>query len=95
MERTIELPRRFDAATARRLAETLGEHRGSALRFEASAVESVSAMGIELIIAIARQWQADGKSFTLSGLSERFKATCQTLGLNAERPWEILGGERA
>lgn len=91
-QRTVELPRRFDAVAAKRLIATLDESRGAALRIDASAVENVSALGIEVIISAARQWQADGQSITLFGQSERFVGTCQTLGFDSNQPWKPFEG---
>ncbi len=89
-QRTVELPKRFDAAAAKRLVETLNGHRGACVQINAAAVESVSALGIEVIISAARQWQADGQPITLARQSERFVSTCQTLGINSSQPWEPL-----
>jgi len=91
-QRTLDLPRRFDAVAAKRLIATLGESRGSALEIDASAVENMSALGIEVIISAARQWQADGQPFTLLRQSKRFVGTCHTLGINSNQPWEPLDG---
>lgn len=95
MERIVELPRRFDAAQAQRLVGTLREHRGAALRFDASAVESMSALGLEVLVSAAKQWDADGLPLSVSSPSERFAATCRTLGLQADRPWEPLTRDEA
>ena len=95
MERIVELPRRFDAAYAQRLVGTLREHRGTPLRFDAGEVESISALGLEVIVSAAIQWQSDGFPVSISNQSKRFAATCRTLGLRADRPWEPLAEEEA
>ena len=87
MANVMELVSRLDSGQAQGLAAELAARRGAPLTLDAGAVENVSALAIEVIIAAARQWALDGQAFALAGRSARFAETCAVLGLDPERPW--------
>ena len=87
MVRVLKLVSRLDSAQAQPLAADLCARRGRALQLDVSAVESISALALEVIIAAARQWALDGQEFALTGRSARFAETCTLLGLEPASPW--------
>lgn len=87
MVRVLKLVSRLDSAQAQPLAADLCARRGRALQLDVSAVESISALALEVIIAAARQWALDGQDFALTGRSTRFAETCTLLGLAPANPW--------
>jgi len=88
MDRIVRLPRRLDVSAGIELREALLQRRGGPLALDASAVESVSGLALELIVAAARQWAEDGAEFTLCDPSDGFASVCRTLGLDPRTPWE-------
>lgn len=88
MDRIVRLPRRLDVSAGIELRETLLQRRGSPLELDASAVESVSGLALEMIVAAARQWAEDGAEFSFAAPSDGFAAACRTLGLEPQSPWE-------
>lgn len=88
MARVLKLVTRLDSAQAQALAADLCARRGKPLLLDISAVETVSALALEVIIAAARQWALDGQEFALTGRSARFTETCTTLGLAPDCPWQ-------
>jgi chemotaxis protein CheX len=89
----IHLPARLDSAAARPVADSLRAVVGRPVRIDATAVERAGALGIEVLVAAARQWQADGQPFELVGPSDAFTATCNLLGVLPDRPWVASGKE--
>ena len=87
MAGVLKLATRLDSAQAQRLAADLCARRGKPLQLDISAVETISALALEVIIAAARQWARDGHDLTLTGRSARFAETCTTLGLAPQSPW--------
>ena len=87
MTERLCLPARLDTSGARALADMLMAHRGGPLGIDASAVEVVGALAMEVLIAAGRQWQADGHRLAIDGASPRFIAACKVLGLSPQAPW--------
>lgn len=84
------LPVRLDSSAAPGLVAALRDRAGRPLILDAGRVEVIGALALEVIIAGGRQWEADGKSLTISQPSARFTAACQALGLNVAAPWQGL-----
>lgn len=63
------------------LAEQFQSRRSDDLRIDASAVERIDTTCIELMIAAAKLWAADGNKLVLETMSEQFESTLSTLGL--------------
>lgn len=87
MTERLCLPARLDTSGARALADMLMARRGSPLGIDASEVEVVGALAMEVLIAAGRQWQADGHGLAIEGASPRFIASCEVLGLSPDAPW--------
>jgi anti-anti-sigma regulatory factor len=81
------LPARLDSSGAIPLVQALQMRRGQPLCLDASEVEVIGALALEVIIAAARQWAADDQPFSLAAPSKRFCATCTSLGLCSDAPW--------
>lgn len=81
------LPRRLDSSGAPGLAQALIARRGAALVLDASEVEVIGALALEVLIAAGRQWAADAQPISIIAPSERFQSACATLGLMPLTPW--------
>lgn len=68
--------------------------RGRPLVVDASEVEVIGALALEVIVSARRQWQADGQPFALQDPSDRFRSSCSALGLSADAPWDTGSGAR-
>ena len=58
--------------------------RGSALVIDASAVERVGALCIQVLMAGAKSWEEDKQSFTFAKVSDAFTKTTQLIGVNID-----------
>lgn len=88
MTELIKLPGRLDSSGAPSLVETLLAHRGGPLTIDASGVEVIGALAMEVLIAAGRQWDADGQTLTIADPSDRYLSACETMGLVAVAPWQ-------
>lgn len=84
MDDVLKLPATLDVARARAVFENLAGRRGSPLTIDASEVEKVSALAVEVLIAARRQWDADGLPFALGNMSAAARDTLAGLGLDPE-----------
>ena len=83
----LTLPTRLGSSEAPTLLNGLLDRRGRALTLDASGVEMIGALSMEVIVAAGQQWAADGLVLDLAHPSDRFAATCATLGLRPDAPW--------
>ena len=83
----LALPSRLDSSAAASLLNALLARRGQPLQLDASRVELVGALALEVVIAAGRQWDSDGQPLWIKGPSDRFTSACDALGLNARAPW--------
>jgi anti-anti-sigma regulatory factor len=83
----LMLPQRLDALAAQRLLADLLERRGQPLSLDASSVETISALALEVVVSAGLQWQCDQKPICIVAVSEGYQSACGTLGLNAYQPW--------
>jgi chemotaxis protein CheX len=90
MIEVFALPSRLDSSAAPSLLDSLMTRRGQPLHLDASEVELVGALALEVVIAAGRQWDLDGHPFSLKSPSDRFTSACDVLGLNATAPWLAL-----
>ncbi len=58
--------------------------RGSALVIDASAVERVGALCVQVLMAGAKSWEEDKQSFTFAKVSDAFTKTTQLIGVNID-----------
>lgn len=92
------LPNRLDSSGAAALAASLLAHRGHGLILDASGVEVIGALSMEVLIATGRQWTADEQVLTVHAPSSRYISACETMGLVPDAPWRGVakeGGELA
>lgn len=83
MDDVLKLPQTLDVAAVRAVREDLLTRRGTATTMDASDIERIGALGVELLIAAQRQWQKDDSVLQLVGLSEAVTDAFTDLGLDA------------
>lgn len=81
------LPDRLDSSAAPALLASLRERIGRPLALDASGVEVIGALALEVIVAAGRQWERDGQPLTVIDPSARFTSACAVLGLRDDAPW--------
>lgn len=67
-----KLDRVLDLPAAELLAQALKGARGSNIVLDASSVEKVSALALQILIAGAKSWRADGHSLMVVNQSDEF-----------------------
>lgn len=87
------LPDRLDSSGAAGLVGLLLAFRGGPLTIDASGVEVIGARAMEVLIAAGRQWAADDAPLEIAGVSDRYIAACEALGLRPECPWVEMAPE--
>lgn len=88
MSEVFALPNRLDSSGAVPLIQALLARRGQPVTLDASGVELVGALALEVIVAAGRQWEADRHPLIVARPSERFSNACDALGLCASAPWK-------
>lgn len=83
MDDVLKLPQTLDVAAVRAVREDLLVRRGKAVTIDASDLERIGGLGIELLISAKRQWQNDEQALQLVGLSDPVLAAFSDLGLDA------------
>ena len=58
--------------------------RGNNLVIDASAVERVGALCVQVLLAGAKSWEEDKHSFAFSKVSDAFTKTTQLIGVNID-----------
>jgi len=79
----ITLVPRLDSLAAKALAEEMLAMRGAPLTIDAGEVEFAGALGLQVLVSAARQWQADGFHLKLGPVSPSFTTCCEDQGLTA------------
>ncbi len=82
--RVIELPENLDMPAAAALAEAVLKRVGEPLAVDASRVQRLGASCLQVLLAAARTWKAEGDALTLSSASPRFLEDLKLLGLAPE-----------
>lgn len=80
---TLELPERLDNATAKDLSNQLQARQGQPLLLDGHKVKFVGTLGLQVLIAAARQWQAEETELTLDPISPALSGACRTLGISS------------
>ena len=78
----ISLPARLDGASVEIFTEALLARRAQPLTIDAAQVEFVGTLGIQVLIASRRQWQADGVAFEVVPVSGAVRDVCRRLGID-------------
>ena len=84
MVSVISVPEIVDATSATKLAKQLLELRNSDVTLDAAGITRFSAFGLEVLVAAARQWQADGQVFDVTNWSDEALISLQVLGADPE-----------
>lgn len=66
----LTLPETLDQITAPELSKTLLAHRGTDIVLDASPLQRLSAIGLEMLIAARKQWEADGARIEIRDWSD-------------------------
>ena len=82
--KTLPLAPVLDLNAATELHEKLMGLRGSDIIIDASKVERVGALCLQVLMAGAKSWQADNLSFAISRASDAFSKTTQLIGVNMD-----------
>lgn len=80
----LTLPETLDRRTVAELSKTLLAHRGTNLMLDAAPVQRIAAEGLELLIAAACQWRADGAEMDSQNWTEAAQADLANFGTGAE-----------
>lgn len=82
--KSLNLAPVLDINEAVALRERLLAMKGSDLSIDASAVERVGALCAQVLMAGAKTWEADQRSYTFAKASEPFLKTMQLIGVDIE-----------
>jgi len=85
----IELPENLDMPAAVQLAEAFAKSLGEPLAVDASRVMRLGASCLQVLLAAARSWKAEGDALSLQNPSDRFLEDLNLLGLE---PATFLNG---
>ena len=80
----LMLPDCLDASAAFELKEMLQARRGSTLVIDASQVRRVGAQSLQILVASARTWEADGQSYRVTNSSSELLDAITLIGLPHE-----------
>ena len=80
----IELPENLDMPIAAQLVETFSKLGGRPLAVDASRVQRLGASCLQVLLAAARTWKADGHALSLINPSPRFLEDLNLLGLQPD-----------
>ncbi|MDL2401416.1 STAS domain-containing protein [Rhizobium mayense] len=83
-EKTISLAAVLDLNEASTLRGKLVGLRGSHIVIDASGVERIGALCVQVIMAAAKTWNEDKLSFTFSKVSDAFQKTMQLIGVDID-----------
>ena len=82
--RVIELPENLDMPAAAPLAESFLKLVGEPLAVDAERVQRLGASCLQVLLAAARTWKAEGDALTLQNPSPRFVEDLNLLGREPE-----------
>ena len=80
----LPLPARLDAAATADLRQALLVRRGQPLELQAGDVERVSTPAVQVLLAAARTWAADGQAFRLADAAPALQDAARCLGLSLD-----------
>lgn len=83
-EKTLSLAAVLDLNEASALRGKLVSMRGSNLKIDASGVERIGTLCVQVLMAAAKTWDEDKLSFTFSKVSDAFQKTMQLIGVNID-----------
>ncbi|WEX78003.1 STAS domain-containing protein [Sinorhizobium numidicum] len=83
-QETLKLAPVLDLNEATALHEKLLALKGGAVSIDASAVERIGALCVQVLVAGARSWEEDQLSFTFAKVSDAFVKTTQLIGVDVD-----------
>ncbi|KQS90907.1 MULTISPECIES: STAS domain-containing protein [unclassified Rhizobium] len=83
-QKSLSLAPVLDLNEANALHTKLMGLRGNTLVIDASAVERVGALCVQVLMAGAKSWEEDKQSFTFAKVSDAFTKTTQLIGVNID-----------
>lgn len=89
----FRLPEVLDLTAAAPLAESFRSRRGAALTVDASRVSRVGTQCLQVLLAAATTWKAEGVDFRLVNPTEEFLEGGRLLGIGLDE--DMMGREQA
>jgi chemotaxis protein CheX len=83
-QKELSLAKVLDLNEATALHGKLMSMRGNDISIDASAVERVGAQCVQVLLAAAKSWEDDKKSFSIAKVSNAFTKTMQLIGINID-----------
>ncbi len=80
--RTYELAGSLDLSAASALAEALHKHLGDDLILDGAKVQRLGAPCLQVLLAAARSWSADGDALTLENATPRMIEDLRLMGMD-------------
>lgn len=80
----LTLPETLDRKAAFELSKTLLEHRGSEIELDASGIQRLGAIGVEVLIAAQRLWHGEGIGFQIDNWSEPALQSLNAIGVTPD-----------
>jgi chemotaxis protein CheX len=91
----MQLPDNLDLKAAGPLREALLEARGAALRVDASGVQRLGGLCLQVLLSAEATWATDGHAFTISPTSATFIEGARRMGAHALASDTITSGVAA
>lgn len=82
----LKLPANLDVTSAAELTTQLKSLRGAPLVLDASAVERVGGLGLQVLLSARLTWAADGETLVVTAPSDAFQ---DALALSGARPFDL------
>lgn len=82
MGQTVELPAVLDLNSAAIVHHELNSLRGKAVELDASGVERLGGVCLQLLLAARAAWAADGHEFRIINQSDAFAASARLMAAN-------------
>lgn len=82
---TLKLSPVLDLNEASVLHGKLLELRGEPIVIDASGVERVGVQCVQVLVAALRNWQKDGKAFSVTDASDAFDKTLKLIGIEIDQ----------
>ena len=86
---TLQLPAILDIKAAEPLKRELLAARGQPATIDASAVQRMGGLGLQVLLSAQATWEADGQALRFAGATEAF---CESLSLFGANELLDLGG---
>jgi len=84
-EQALVLPDSLDSSSAASIRDLLLARRGSSLVVDAGQVQRVGIQSLQVLLAAAHMWRAEGQSYTVRNPSAALLETIALVGLSADQ----------